>query len=482
MCAATGCHKPPEAKPLVDVAPRVRLERVARHDLLSKLEQPGYVSAFEQTSLFPKITGYVRGWTEAVDIGTKVKKDQVLANLWVPELDAELEQKQSLKVRDEMRVQVAKHMLEAAKSNREVARHETRQALANVREVEASVQRWQIEVERLNAASQSVNREVYLEACKQLEASNAARDAAVAAVDAARARELTREAEIKKAEADLKVAASQVDVDKNDVSRLTALVGYEQIIAPYEGIVIVRNVNNGDYVEPRYGDESAPLSGKESETRTRGTPLFVVARTDIVRIFVDVPEVQANYVNEGTKGRVRIPAQEEYEMEGRVVRHSWALDVRSRTRRVEIDLDNNGQLLPGMYAYGVIDIERKGVWALPRAAVTQKGNKNTCYMYEDGEAVETPLQTGLVDDVHIEVLRKHVKGKWTSFTGEEIVILGDLAQLRDGEKVRVVKPESAEKEKQTRNPKTPGSSGADDLPPKRQEKPTGESQNASPAR
>jgi HlyD family secretion protein len=341
-------------------------------------------------------------------------------------------------------------MLEVARSTREVARHETRQALAKVREVEASIERWQIEVKRLDAASLSVNREVYLEARKQLEAEKANREAAEAAAAAAKEREWTREAEINKAEADVRVARAQVKVDKNDMDRLQALVGYEKIVAPYQGTVIVRNVNNGDYVEPRYGDESAPLSGKESETPSKGTPLYVVARTDKVRIFVDVPEVEANYVDEGTRGRVRIPAHEEYEKEGKVVRHSWALDVHSRTRRVEIDLDNpDGKLLPGMYAVGIIDIERKGVWALPRAAVTQKGNQNICYMYEDGKAVETPVQTGLANDAYIEVLRKRVKGKWTSFTGQGIVILGELAQLRDGEKVHVVEPVGTLQENKT---------------------------------
>jgi HlyD family secretion protein len=450
LSAAAGCHKPPPAKPLAEVAPRVRLERVARHDLVHKVEQPGYVSAFEQTSLFPKVSGYIQGWDGSIDIGAKIMKGDVLANISVPELDAELKEKKSLKERDQQRREVAEHLASVARSNREVARHETRQALAKVREVDASIERWQIEVKRLHAAINSVNQEVYLEACKQLEAEKANREAAEAAADAAKERELTREAEIKKADADVEVAKAQVRVDKNDIDRLQALVDYEEIKAPYKGIVVVRNVNNGDYVEPRYGDESAPLSGKESESPAKGTPLYVVARTDKVRIFVDVPEVEANYVLEGTKGRVRIPAFEEYDIEGKVVRHSWALDVRSRTRRVEIDLDNpDGKLLPGMYAVGIIDIERKGVWALPRAAVMQKGNQNICYMYEDGKAVETPVQTGLANDTYIEVLRKQVKGKWTSFTGQGIVILGELAQLRDGEKVRVVEPEGDSKENKT---------------------------------
>jgi HlyD family secretion protein len=447
---AAGCHKPPPAKPLAETAPRVRLERVARHDLHHAVEQPGYVSAYEQTSLFPKVRGYIHEWNGTIDIGEEVTKGQTLAAIWVPELDKEYEGKKSLKKRDLKQVAVAEHLVAVAKCNREVARSETKQALAKVREVQASVERWQIEVKRLEAATQSVNPEVLVEAAKQLQAEKAARDAAEANAEVARSRELTREAEIAKAEADRDAAAAQVEVDEDEVQRLKALKDYEEVRAPYKGIVVVRNVNNGDYVEPRYGDESAPISGKESESPARGTPLYVVARTDKVRIFVDVPEVEANYIDKGTKGRVRIPAHQEYEIEGRVVRHSWALDVHSRTRRVEIDLDNpDGKLLPGMYAVGIIDIERKGVWALPRAAVTQKGNQNICYLYEDGKAVETPVQTGLANDTYIEVLRKQVKGKWTAFTGQGIVILGELAQLRDGEKVRVVEPESAEKENKT---------------------------------
>jgi HlyD family secretion protein len=438
LLAAAGCgEKAAEDKPLVEVAPRVRLERVARRNLHHAVEQPGYVSAFEQTSLFPKVTGYIKGWDGSIDIGTRVEKDQILANIWVPELDAEYQGKQSLKKRDQQRLEVAKRLAVVAKHNLKVTRHETKQALAKVREAEASLERWQIEVKRLNAASQSVNREVYLEACKQLEAEKAGLDAAKANAEASSARELAREAEIARAEADIEVAKAQVLVDEDDVQRLKALVDYQKIRAPYKGTVIVRNVNNGDFVEPRDGDKSAPLSGKESESPARGTPLYVVARTDKVRIFVDVPEVEANYIHKGTKGRVRIPAHEEYEIEGKVVRHSWALDVHSRTRRVEIDLDNpEGKLLPGMYAVGIIDIERKGVWALPRSAVMQKGNQNICYLYEDGKAVETPVQTGLANDTWIEVLRKQVKGKWTAFTGEGRVILGELAQLWDGEKVR----------------------------------------------
>ena len=96
----------------------------------------------------------------------------------------------------------------------------------------------------------------------------------------------------------------------------------------------------------------------------------MVDRTDIVRIFVDIPEQDANYVHDrhqGDRARPGVPRRAD---PGQVTRTSWALNVKSRTLRAEIDLPNPGsQLLPGMYAYGKVIIERPGVRALPVAAL-----------------------------------------------------------------------------------------------------------------
>jgi hypothetical protein len=60
-------------------------------------------------------------------------------------------------------------------------------------------------------------------------------------------------------------------------------------------------------------------------------------------------------------------------------------------------------------------------------------------LYEDGKAVQTPVQTGISDGKWLEVAKKKVKGAWTEFTGQEEVIVGDLADLTDGQKVKLAK-------------------------------------------
>src|SRR5207245_836014 len=76
-------------------------------------------------------------------------------------------------------------------------------------------------------------------------------------------------------------------------------------------------------------------------------PIYVVDRTDVVRIFVDIPEQDANYVHTGAKATVLVKAYSDDPIPGTVTRTSWALNVKSRTLRAEIDLKNPGsQLLP----------------------------------------------------------------------------------------------------------------------------------------
>ena len=88
-------------------------------------------------------------------------------------------------------------------------------------------------------------------------------------------------------------------------------------------------------------------------------PIYVVDRTDVVRIFVDIPEQDANYVHIGTKATVLAKAYRDEPIPAEVTRTSWALNIKSRTLRAEIDLPNPGsQLLPGMYAYAKVIIER----------------------------------------------------------------------------------------------------------------------------
>ena len=133
------------------------------------------------------------------------------------------------------------------------------------------------------------------------------------------------------------------------------MLAYTRVTSPYDGLVTVRNANTGDYVQAITGDKST----------TSPSAIFVVARTDILRIFIDVPERYARYVQQGTKAAVRGDASSGFQISATVTRTSWAIRERTRTLWTEIDLsrqDYDG-LRPGMYAYASVFIERPSVYA-----------------------------------------------------------------------------------------------------------------------
>ena len=121
--------------------------------------------------------------------------------------------------------------------------------------------------------------------------------------------------------------------------------------------------------------------------------------------------------------------------------------MKSRTLRVEIDLPNPGsQLLPGIYAYVNVIIERPGVRALPESALTYSNEKAYYWTPENGHAVRTEVRTGVSDGEWIEVTNRRVPGSeaastgdelWTPIDGTEQVILGDPSILTDGAPVEV---------------------------------------------
>ena len=74
--------------------------------------QPSFIEAYERTSIYPKLTAYIKEWK--VDIGDKVKKDQPLAYLYVPELEEDHKTKEATVELDKERVELARKIVEVA--------------------------------------------------------------------------------------------------------------------------------------------------------------------------------------------------------------------------------------------------------------------------------------------------------------------------------------------------------------------------------
>jgi len=138
----------------------------------------------------------------------------------------------------------------------------------------------------------------------------------------------------KKSAADARDADLQVA--QANVKRLQELQGFEKIVSPFSGIVTARNIDNGNLVSAGSGQTQ---------------PLFRIAQTDMLRIYVTVPQTQARSIVPGQSATVSVREIPDKTFNAKVVRTAGALDPAARTLLTELQLPNaDGELFPGMYA------------------------------------------------------------------------------------------------------------------------------------
>jgi HlyD family secretion protein len=303
---------------------------------------PGTVIAFEEVALYGKIPSFVKKWN--VDIGDRVKKDSVLAELAMPEIEKQLKHKEALVLKAQTGVERAKLGAKVAAATLERARAGVKIAEAGLLASKADLDRWHAEYERAaKLVKQNVVDQATLdEASNKLKTADAAVQQGAAKIKSAEALVDEAAAQREKADADIQGAETDLVVAKADAEYVSALLQYAVIRAPFDGVVTRRNVNTGDYVVP-------PSGGK-------GEPLFIVARVDRVRVVCQVSEKDSVRVVTGMKAVIGFQALDGKEFKGAVTRTSWALDPMTHALNVEIYLDNaDDKLRPGMYATVVLN-------------------------------------------------------------------------------------------------------------------------------
>jgi RND family efflux transporter MFP subunit len=380
--------------------------------------EPGELQAFETTAIHAKISGYVKSWT--VNIGAAVKKGQVLAELSVPELEADVQQKKAAVEQAVAKHKLAEAAVRVAEANVKGAEAKLAEVRAGIKRADADLVRWQAEYRRVEQLFQEQAQTGSLldETRNKLRAAEATREEVRAQVTTAEVAVAQAIAARDQAHAERGAAAAAIDVAKEDARRAEALLGYARIEAPFDGIVIQRNVNIGDLTQP--GADQPPL--------------FIVARSDIVTVWVAIPEVFAPAVNPGDRALVELQALKGHTIEGKVTRISWALDPKVRTLRVEIDIPNpDAKLQPGLYAYAtVIAEEHPDVLTVPATAVVSEPGKDYCVAVVNGKAVRRPIRVGLSDGTWTEVI--------SGLEGDEAVVKANAPSLTDGQAVELIPP------------------------------------------
>ena len=375
-----------------DVSPVTRVMTVVpeRTTIRRTSEQPGQVEAFEVTPIYAKLSGYVR--TVSVDIGDRVKKGQVLAELWVPEVVADFKQKRAMIDQAQAEKSQAEATVEVSRAGVASAEAKVAEIQAGLQRSEADVARWRSEFSRIEQLfrERAQTGSLLDETRNKLKAAESTHEEVGASVKSAQAALAEAKAVLDKARSDVKTALAHIEVARFDAERAEAMQGYSKILAPFDGVVTRRGID----------------TGRLTTVGTVGEPLFVVTRSDILTISVGVPETDAPFVNAGDGARVRLLALDSRTFEGKVTRTAWALDSATRTLLTEIDLPNvDDALRPGLYAYvTIIAEEHKNALTLPATAIVKDGGKSFCVTVAGSRAQRKEVRVGLSDGKRTEVL------------------------------------------------------------------------------
>ncbi|MFZ0550314.1 MAG: efflux RND transporter periplasmic adaptor subunit [Steroidobacteraceae bacterium] len=317
---------------------------------------PGNLQANYEAPIYARTNGYVRQWY--VDIGARVHKGQVLADIETPEVDQQLRQAQADLDMD----------------------------IANQKLADVTADRW---------------------------------------------RSLRTTDSVSKQEADEKISAAQasdaqVIAARDNVLRLRELVGFEHVVAPFDGVITARNTDVGQLIDAGSGS---------------GAALFRIADTHRLRLYVRVPQEDATAMQPGLKADLRLPDRPGVTYDASLATTASAIDPATRTLMVELLVNNDkGQLLPGAYTEVHFRVPADTVsrsFVLPANVLLFRGDGlHVATVDAHDRVVLKAVTIGRDYGASIEIV--------SGLSGSDQVILSPPDSLVSGASVRVVKRVAAE--------------------------------------
>jgi len=343
-----------------DFVPQVRVASVLPSDDTRIVSLPATTSAFAAANVFARASGYIA--KREVDIGDRVKAGQLLAEIVAPELDHQIAQADAT-------LGQLKSALQQAEANRELAKVTWDRDGPLVTKGWLTAQQGTIDVQTLKAQAAAV---------------------AVA------------EANVVAEEAQLQVLHQQKI--------------YQQVVAPFDGVITQRNIDIGSLVQA---------------DATSGTFMFNIMQGNVIRTQVFVPQDAAFGLKPGIDAVVHVPEIPDRTFPGKVTRIADALQPGSRTLLTEIDIPNpDGALTPGIYC--TIELH------IPRKTPSYKVSADAIIFNEGGVQVAV-VENGVVHLRKVAVSRdlgKEVEIDHGVKRGDQ-VILNPAVDLAEGSKVRI---------------------------------------------
>jgi RND family efflux transporter MFP subunit len=362
--------------------PAVTVVRVKSAPPRAELTLPGSIQAMTEAPILARSSGYVK--RRLADIGDHVTAGQTLAEIEAPELDQQIQQAGAALEQANASVQQAEAALKQGRSNENLAK--------------VTAERW-ANLSRRGVVSRQEN-------------------------DTYQAQYASQQANVEALEKSVGAARSNAKAAEANLARLKQLKHYQEVRAPFAGVITVRNVDTGALVNEG------------------NTLLFRVAQVDRLRVYVNVPQADASSIKQGMPARLQFPDLPRRTFDGLVTRTANALDPSTRTLLTEVQVSNaGGTLLPGMYADISFAVERKTAAAIipGDTLVVRSDGPQTAVVDDAGTVHFAKIQLGRDFGPEVEVLKGLQEG--------QLVVVNPSDDVREGVKVKPVISEEKGKRK-----------------------------------
>ena len=217
----------------------------------------------------------------------------------------------------------------------------------------------------------------------------------------------------------VQAAEQTVEAARQAVRSITEMEGYLRIIAPFAGTVTERNAHPGALVGP------TGAAGGSS-------PLFRIVQVNRLRLVVPVPEAYTAGITPGTVVPFTVRAYPGETFSGRVARVARAVDARTRTMAVELDVENkDGRLAPGSFSQVRWPVERSAPSRLvPAASIASTTDRVFVIRIKDDRTEWVDVKTGLASGTMVEVFGDLREGDVIAARGTDEIRPGIAVKIR----------------------------------------------------
>jgi multidrug resistance efflux pump len=403
----------------------------------------------ERAELNSRLPGIVKKVTK--NIGDKFRMNETLLELDVPDVKADVELKKQIVKQKEVEYKTSQANLEKSKAGILTANSRIKQAESALIQANAMSDFRSKRLERFQilAKDESISGGLLDEQNREYQAALAGVEVARAGIEQAKGSLKEKELEIIASQAEVEQKKSAIDVAAKELEKAMAHLGLANIKAPFDGILVRRTADAGDFVSPPSG--------------VAKDPILVVVSDQHLRVTARFPDTIVSGLSAKTPVEINFSQAPDLVIKGNVTRFSPLINAVDRSVSVEVDLEMDmgrarviensillkpeqmKQLLLGITGTMKIQLQNlRKAGVVPSSAVVRKGGKPVVYVVVDRKVhlLQAKIEMDDGKEAVILVADEKTESHWRYLNQGDKVVLTRQSELEENLEVdaKEVKP------------------------------------------